>query len=84
MTISLTGLPQSVASISANSSARSRSTLATRFNSRARSSGGVLRQPSKAFFAAPTAASMSSAPQSATGPSDSPVPDGRADAAARL
>src|ERR1700685_569910 len=45
-----------------------------RLRRRARSSGGVSRQAGYAALAAFTAASISAAPQSATGPSDSPVP----------
>ena len=65
-----TGLPQSAESIMASSPAFSRSTRATRLSTRARSSGGTRRHSLKASLAAFTAASISSAPQSAALPSD--------------
>ena len=74
LTISCTGLPQSAASIIASSSRVLAQDRGDALEHLARSSGGTSRQSSKAAFAAATAASMSSAPQSATVPSDSPVP----------
>src|SRR5262249_33979976 len=70
LTISLTGLPQSAASIIASSLAFWRRISAIRRRIFARSSGSTRRHSANATFAEATAASISSAPESATFPRD--------------